>query len=153
MVVQVPQEVWPGAGPVITKPWDVPGATMVLPLTTAESTTLKLAFLTIKVALPVLMVMVGPLSVARLEPPKLPPPLVALVKAMPVFCPPAATSAKVSTNTHLAFPEGQRPRILNWPDEAPDRPNWDSAVMFSESERGMPTETGSWERAMPDTPG
>ena len=142
--------VLPGAGPTTTNPELVPDATKVRPLTTAWSIRLKFAFLMVKLAVPVLMLRVDPLSVARLLPPKLPEPV---VRTIFVFCPPAGTSANVSTSTHLRFPEGQRPNTRNWPVEAPVNPSCERLVIPAVSARGIPAPTGSRALDAPDSPG
>src|SRR6185312_1174508 len=111
--VTLPGRAAPGSGPVITRPRVCEAdeaTTVVLPIT-AESITLKRAFLTVKTAAPVLTVIVVPLSLARSLPPKLPLPLSVRVTDAVLPAPKLGTMPR--TLIHFAFPEGHLPSILN----------------------------------------
>src|SRR5689334_21496783 len=82
--VTLPGRAAVGSGPVNTNPRlgsDEDATTFVEPMVTV-STKLKLAFLMVKVAAPVVTVIVGPLSLARSAPPKLPLPSVRVTVAV-----------------------------------------------------------------------
>src|SRR5262245_59153 len=117
--------------------------------TATWSRKLKFAFLMVKVAAPVATVIVAPLSVARLEPPKLPLPLCNVTVAVP---PAFRVETIPQTLTHLKFPSGHRPSTRNWPAVAPPRPRVAVLVTAAESARGTPMQKGSLERVTPVDP-
>src|SRR6185437_2789762 len=162
VVVQVPQDVAPGAGPVIASPVLVPLATTVTPPTTTLSKPLKFALRMVNCAAPVSTVMVPAvvLSVARFAPPTFPVP--ALVNVMPVFAAPAATVACVSTSTHLQDWSSHSTRQRNCPMVAPVRPRDETPEQLAgfalaqgmvPLANGTPAVTGSLVRATPVMPG
>src|SRR5215475_5602633 len=103
----------------------------------------------VNVAAPVAIV-IGEDPLAKGAPPKSPPP--ALVNVTVVLPPALSDGMMPQTLIHLAFPDGQRPRIRNCPAEAPDNPRTPVPVMPAESATGTPTQNGSLVRATPANP-
>ncbi len=100
-----------GSGPITTNPWDVRVVTKWVEPMSTTSSPLKFAFLIINVAAPVAIVMVAPLSVARLAPPKLPLP--ASVSAIVAVPPPLFTLGTMARIlTHLMLPLGHLPSTI-----------------------------------------
>ena len=129
--VTFPGRVAVALGPIRTSPrvCAVEEVTTVVPPTTTESITLKLAFFTLNVAAPVLTVIVTPLSVARLAPPY-PEHVVsvpfgrevdpqdmfavpALLRVVDTVDPAVRDGTIPQALTHFAFPSGHRPNMRN----------------------------------------
>ena len=154
----VPQVTLPGYaaagfGPMRTSPrfGDVEESNTETPPTEAESITLKLADLTLKVAAPVFTV-IGPAPLARGVPPKSPLPVSVSVTVAVV---PAPREGMIpQTLTHFARPDGHFSIIRNCPADAPVKPRAAVLKMPAPSAIGAPTQNGSSVLAIPaDPPG